>query len=167
MTAKLDAMLGLCETSDCRRVRLLAYFGEASQPCGNCDTCLEPPVTIDGTVAVQQLLSCIYRTGQRFGAVHVIAVLRGAATEKIAQWEHDKLSTFGIGRDRSDADWRAIIRQCIALGLLAIDHDGFGALQLTAGCRPVLKGAQRVLLRERRDSPGGASARKPKRSASA
>jgi ATP-dependent DNA helicase RecQ len=164
MTAKLDAMLGLCETSDCRRVRLLSYFGEAGAPCGNCDTCLEPPVTFDGTVAVQQLLSCVYRTGQRFGAVHVIGVLRGAQTDKIAQWDHDKLSTFGIGRERSDAEWRAIIRQCIALGLLAVDHDGYGALKLTAACRPVLKGEQRVSLRERRETGG---AKKAKRAASA
>ncbi|MEO7760973.1 MAG: RQC domain-containing protein, partial [Casimicrobiaceae bacterium] len=160
MTAKLDAMLGLCETSDCRRVRLLAYFGEASEPCGNCDTCLDPPVTVEGTVAVQQLLSCVHRTGQRFGALHVIAVLRGAATDKMAQWGHEKLSTFGIGRDKSDVEWRAIIRQCIALGLLAIDHEGFGALKLEAACRPVLKGEQRVMLRERRNTAPAKKARR-------
>src|SRR2546421_2683604 len=95
--AKLDAMLGLCETAECRRVRLLAYFGEAAAPCGNCDTCLDPPATFEGTLPAQQLLSCVYRTGQRFGAMHVIDVLRGEATDKVVQRSHDELSTFGIG----------------------------------------------------------------------
>jgi ATP-dependent DNA helicase RecQ len=147
-TGKLDAMLGFCETSECRRVRLLAYFGEASAACGNCDTCLEPPASFDGTVAVQQLLSCIYRTGQRFGAMHVIDVLHGEITDKVMQWRHQDLSTFGIGRDRVAQEWRAIIRQCIALGLLVVDHDAYSALRLTGASRPVLKGEQRVLLRE-------------------
>jgi ATP-dependent DNA helicase RecQ len=147
-TAKLDAMLGFCETSECRRVRLLAYFGETSAACGNCDTCLEPPASFDGTVAVQQLLSCVHRMGQRFGAMHVIDVLRGEDNPKVFQWRHQDLSTFGIGRDRVAQEWRAIIRQCIALGLLVIDHDGFGALKLTNASRPVLKGIRRVALRE-------------------
>jgi ATP-dependent DNA helicase RecQ len=160
MAGKLDAMLGLCETSDCRRVRLLRYFGEESTACGNCDTCLDPPVSFDGTVAAQQLLSCIYRTGQRFGAMHVIAVLRGERNDKVAQWDHDKQSTFGIGSDRSDQQWRAVIRQCIALGLLVVDHDGYSALKLTPACRPVLKGEQKVVLRAWRD---GGKVRKTKR----
>ena len=160
MAGKLDAMLALSETSDCRRARLLRYFGEESTACGNCDTCLDPPVSFDGTVAVQQLLSCIYRTGQRFGAMHVIAVLRGEKNDKVAQWDHDKLSTFGIGADRGDQEWRAVIRQCIALGLLVVDHDGYMALKLTAACRPVLKGQQSVTLRAWRDA---VKARKPKR----
>jgi ATP-dependent DNA helicase RecQ len=163
MAGKLDAMLGLCETSDCRRVRLLRYFGEESGPCGNCDTCLDPPVSFDGTVAVQQLLSAIYRTGQRFGAMHVIAVLRGETNDKVIQWDHNKLTTFGIGRDRSDQEWRAIIRQCIALGLLVIDHDAYSALKLTPECRPVLKGEQTVTLREWRDT---GKARKTRRAGS-
>ncbi len=149
--AKLDAMLGLCETAECRRVRLLAYFGEASAACGNCDTCLDPPATFDGTLAAQQLLSCVYRTGQRFGALHVIDVLRGEATEKVAQRGHDKLSTFGIGSERSSREWRAIVRQCIAHGLLEVDHDSYGALRLTGGSRAVLKGERQVALRAWRE----------------
>jgi ATP-dependent DNA helicase RecQ len=145
--AKLDAMLGLCETAECRRVRLLGYFGEASGPCGNCDTCLDPPATFDGTEVAQQLLSCVYRSGQRFGALHVIDVLRGDATAKVAQRGHDRLSTFGIGAARSGREWRAIVRQCIALGLLQVDHDAYGALRLTPASRAVLKGEQRVALR--------------------
>jgi ATP-dependent DNA helicase RecQ len=149
--AKLDAMLGLCETAECRRVRLLAYFGESAAPCGNCDTCLDPPATFDGTLAAQQLLSCVYRTGQRFGAVHVIDVLRGEATDKVMQRGHEALSTFGIGRERSDREWRAIARQCIALGLLEVDHDAYGALRLTSESRAVLKGERHVALRAWRE----------------
>ena len=147
-TAKLDAMLGLCETLNCRRVRLLDYFGQASSPCGNCDICLSPPVSYDGTVQVQKLLSSIYRVDQRFGAGHVIDVLRGTDSEKIRQWRHDKLSTFGIGQDTSDAEWRAILRQAIALGLVTVDHDAYGALKLTDEARPVLKGERGVQLRQ-------------------
>mgnify|MGYP001583441665 CR=1 FL=1 len=146
--AKLDAMLGLCETSECRRVRMLAYFGEAGSPCNNCDTCLDPPVAVDGTIAMQQLLSCMYRTGQRFGAMHVIDVLRGDDTDKVLHWRHHELSTFGIGRERGAQEWRAIIRQGIALGLIVVDHDRFSALRLTTASRAVLTGAQRVPLRE-------------------
>ncbi|MBM3908402.1 MAG: DNA helicase RecQ [Gemmatimonadetes bacterium] len=147
---KLDAMLGFCETSDCRRMRLLAYFGESGSPCGNCDTCLTPPVTVDGTIPMQQLLSCVYRVGQRFGAMHVIDVLTGHDTEKVLHWRHHDLSTFGIGKDRSAHEWRAIIRQAIALGLIVVDHANYSALKLTAAARPVLKGEQRVPLREYR-----------------
>ncbi|MHB8837585.1 MAG: DNA helicase RecQ [Gemmatimonadaceae bacterium] len=148
--AKLDAMLGFCETSECRRMRLLAYFGETGTPCGNCDTCLTPPVTVDGTIPMQQLLSCIYRVGQRFGAMHVMDVLMGHDTDKILHWRHHDLSTFGIGKDRSALEWRAIIRQAIALGLIVVDHANYSALKLTAAARPVLKGEQRVPLREYR-----------------
>jgi ATP-dependent DNA helicase RecQ len=147
-TAKLDAMLGLCETMHCRRVRLLDYFGQASQPCGNCDICLTPPVSYDGTVQMQKLLSTVYRVDQRFGAGHVIDVLRGADSDKIRQWRHDKLSTFGIGADTSEAEWRAILRQAIALGLAWVDHDAYGSLKLTDAARPVLRGAQKILLRQ-------------------
>jgi ATP-dependent DNA helicase RecQ len=150
--AKLDSMLGLCETAECRRVRLLAYFGEAAGPCGNCDTCLDPPATYDGTVAAQQLLSCVYRTGQRFGAMHVIDVLRGEATDKVAQRQHDKLTTFGIGRERGAREWRAIVRQCIAQGVLEVDHDSYGALRLAGESRGVLKGERNVALREWREA---------------
>jgi ATP-dependent DNA helicase RecQ len=146
--AKLDAMLGLCETLSCRRVHLLAYFDEKSQSCGNCDTCLSPPVSFDGTVAVQKLLSTIYRVDQRFGAGHVLDVLRGIDSEKVRQWRHDSLSVFGVGSDLSEAEWRAILRQVIALGLVMVDADSFNALKLTDEAKPVLRGAQPVLLRQ-------------------
>ena len=145
-SAKLDALLGLCETSACRRQRLLAYFGEDSGPCGNCDTCLDPPQTWDGTEAVRKALSCVYRTGQRFGAGHVIDVLMGRDDERVRQWGHDKLTTYGIGADIAEKEWRGIFRQMVALGLLAVDH-AHGALVLTAASRPVLKGEQDVPLR--------------------
>jgi ATP-dependent DNA helicase RecQ len=156
--AKLDAMLGLCETPTCRRARLLAYFGEddaVGTTCGNCDNCLVPPETFDATTAVQQLLSCIYRLkkerGQSFGALHVIAVLRGDKTgkgsEKILQWQHQTLSTYGIGADRTELEWRAIVRQCIAFGFIGIDHETYGTLHLTAKSRAVLKGEETVRLR--------------------
>jgi ATP-dependent DNA helicase RecQ len=147
-TAKLDAMLGLCETSNCRRVRLLDYFGQPSTPCGNCDICINPPVSFDGSVQVQKLLSTIYRVDQRFGAGHVIDVLRGADSEKVKQWRHEKVSTFGIGSETSEAEWRAILRQVIALGLVVIDHDAYGSLKLTAEARPVLRGERTVQLRQ-------------------
>ncbi|GJI97841.1 ATP-dependent DNA helicase RecQ [Duganella caerulea] len=145
---KLDAMLGLCETLSCRRVRLLDYFGEQSGPCGNCDTCLIPPVSFDGTVPVQKLLSAVYRVDQRFAAGHVIEVLRGVETERIKTWHHDSLSVFGIGADRSEQEWRAILRQVIALGLVTVDHEQYSSLKLTDAARPVLKGGQKVQLRQ-------------------
>ena len=146
--AKLDAMLGLCETLSCRRARLLEYFGQPASACGNCDTCLTPPVSFDATVPVQQLLSAIYRVEQRFGAMHVMDVLRGVDSDKVKQWQHDQLSVFGIGAERGDAEWRAILRQAIALGLVAVDHDSFNSLKLTDAARPVLRGEQKILLRE-------------------
>ena len=145
--AKLDALLGLCETAGCRRVRLLAYFGEASTPCGNCDTCLAPPETYDATSAAQKAMSAIYRTGQRFGAVHLIDVLRGKAGERITRWEHDKLSVFGIGEDVDEIAWRGVFRQLVALGFARVDHEAHGALRLTEASRPVLKGTQQVSMR--------------------
>jgi ATP-dependent DNA helicase RecQ len=157
--AKLDAMLGLCETAECRRVRLLGYFGEAAAPCGNCDNCLDAPATFDGTLAAQQLLSCIYRTGQRFGAMHVIDVLRGEATDKVTQRAHDKLSTFGIGRERGDREWRAIVRQCIAHGLLEVDHDAYGALRLAGESRAVLRGERSIPMRAWRETKRAARTR--------
>ncbi|NIA55620.1 DNA helicase RecQ [Massilia sp. TW-1] len=148
LSSKLDAMLGLCETLSCRRMRLLEYFGERSGPCGNCDTCLIPPTSFDATVPVQKLLSAIYRVDQRFAAGHVIDVLRGVSSERIVQWHHDKLSVFGVGAERSEQEWRAIVRQTIALGLLTVDHDAFSSLKLTEAARPVLKGQQPVQLRQ-------------------
>ena len=144
---KLDAMLGLCETLHCRRRRLLDYFGQSSAPCGNCDTCLSPPSAFDATVAVQKLLSTIYRVDQRFGAMHVLDVLRGIDSDKVKQWGHEQVSTFGIGSDRSEAEWRAILRQSIALGLVTVDYESYSALKLTDAARPVLKGGETVQLR--------------------
>ena len=164
---KLDALLGLCEAAGCRRVRLLDYFGEtseASRNCGNCDNCLEPPQTWDATEAVRKALSCIYRTGQRFGAVHLIDVLRGRHTERMAEWGHDKLSVFGIGGDLDDATWRNVFRQLVVLGYAQPDHAAYGALQLTEASRPVLKGEERVAMR--RAAAHKANARKAKKTAS-
>ena len=148
LSVKLDAMLGLCETLTCRRVRLLEYFGQEATACGNCDTCLNPPISFDATVPVQMLLSTIYRVDQRFGALHVMDVLRGVDSDKVRQWGHDKLSTFGIGQSRSEAEWRAILRQSIALGLVNVDHDAYSALKLTDAAKPVLRGGQPVKLRQ-------------------
>ncbi|MGQ0510113.1 MAG: DNA helicase RecQ [Betaproteobacteria bacterium] len=150
--AKLDALLGLCETAGCRRVRLLSYFGEASEPCGNCDTCLEPPQTWDATEAARKALSCIYRTGQRFGAVHLMDVLRGRATDRVTQWNHDQLNVFGAGADLDEATWRTVFRQLVALGYAQPDHDAYGGLRLTEAARAVLKGEQAVEMR--RAMPG-------------
>jgi ATP-dependent DNA helicase RecQ len=146
--AKLDALLGLCEASTCRRVRLLAYFDEASAPCGNCDVCLEPPQVWDGTVAAQKALSCVFRTGQRFGAVHLIDVLLGKETERVQQWGHRDLSTFGIGKELDEKAWRAVFRQLVAQGLLEVDHAGYGSLKLAEASRAVLTGGQTVHLRQ-------------------
>jgi ATP-dependent DNA helicase RecQ len=126
---------------------LLDYFGQGSEPCGNCDTCLNPPGAYDATVDVQKLLSTIYRVDQHFGAMHVLDVLRGVDSDKVRQRGHEQLSTFGIGSDRSEAEWRAILRQVIALGLVSVDHEAYGVLKLTDAARPVLKGAERVQLR--------------------
>ncbi len=146
--AKLDALIGLCETASCRRSVMLAYFDETlPEPCGNCDTCLEPVRTYDGTEHVRKLLSCVYRTGERFGAGHVVDVLLGASTEKVAKFGHEALSTFGIGKDVSREEWRAIVRQVVSLGLLNVDVEGHGALGLTEACRPVLRGEKRVELK--------------------
>jgi len=157
LVVKLDALLGLCETAGCRRVRLLDYFGEASAPCGNCDTCLEPPQTWDATEAARKALSCIYRTGQRFGAVHLIDVLRGRATERTAQWGHEQLNVFGIGADLDEAAWRNVFRQLVALGFAEPDHDAYGALKLTDASRPVLKGEQPVEMRQLQPRKGKVS----------
>jgi len=145
--ARLDALLALCESASCRRVCLLSYFGETSAPCGNCDVCLEPPATWDGTQAAQKALSCVFRTGQRFGASHVIDVLLGRDTERIRQWQHQALSTYGIGKDIDEKGWRAVFRQLVAIGLLAVDHTAYGALKLTEAARPVLKSERTVQLR--------------------
>ncbi|HKA40916.1 MAG TPA: DNA helicase RecQ [Burkholderiales bacterium] len=145
---KLEALVGLAEAAGCRRVRLLAYFGEASAPCGNCDNCLNPPRVWDGTEAAQKALSCVYRTGQRFGAGHLIDVLRGNPTERVQRLRHDKLTTWKIGADLTDRKWRAIFRQLVALGFLEAHADAHGALKLTEAARGVLKGELTVSFRE-------------------
>ncbi len=145
---KLDALLGYCETTRCRRQALLEYFGETyPQPCGNCDNCLSPPQTWDATEAAQKALSCVYRTGQRFGVAHLVDVLRGGDTEKIRQHGHDRLSVFGIGDDFDANRWRSVFRQLVAFGVLEVDIGGFGGLRLTEAARPVLRGEQPVRLR--------------------
>jgi ATP-dependent DNA helicase RecQ len=153
---KLDALLALSEAIDCRRVRLLSYFGEASEPCGNCDNCLMPPATWDATVAARKALSCIYRFrqngGQRFGAGHLLDVLRGKATDKVAQYGHERLSTYGIGADVSEAQWRSVLRQLISLGHLQAEGE-FNTLALTDSARDVLRGDVPLHLRVAVDAP--------------
>jgi len=146
-SGKLDALLGLCETAQCRRVHLLAYFGEEGAPCGNCDTCLDPPRTWDATVSAQKALSAIYRTGQRFGAMHLIDVLRGKKNERIERWGHDSLSVFGIGADLDEGAWRTVFRQLVSMGAVNVDHDNYNALKLTEASRPVLRGEVKIELR--------------------
>jgi ATP-dependent DNA helicase RecQ len=142
-------------------VRLLAYFDEAAAPCGNCDVCLAPPQVWDGTVAAQKALSCVYRTGQRFGAVHLIDVLLGKETERVLHWNHQNLSTFGIGRELDEKAWRAVFRQLVAQGLLAVDHAGHGSLLLAEASRAVLAGAQAVPLRRLQAGKPKAAAKRP------
>jgi ATP-dependent DNA helicase RecQ len=147
---KLDALVSLAETTGCRRTRLLGYFGEAlnATKCGNCDNCLSPPLVRDGKVIAQKLLSCAYRTGQRFGAMHLIDILVGRLTERVKQFGHDKLSVFGVGRELNEKQWRAALRQLVAMGHLRPDSEAFGALKLTDSARGVLKGETEVMLRE-------------------
>jgi ATP-dependent DNA helicase RecQ len=145
---KLDAMLGLSELTSCRRQALLAYFGDVlPAPCGNCDTCLEPPQTWDASTPAQKALSCVHRTGQRFGVNYLVDVLLGKDDERIRRFGHDKLSTFGIGQELSNNEWRGLFRQLIARGLLTVDLEGHGALRLSAECRAVLRGDERLMLR--------------------
>ena len=152
MRGKLDALLALAEATDCRRVRLLSYFDEASEPCGNCDNCLHPPAVWDGTDAARKLLSTVYRAEQHsgfsFGAGHIMDVLRGKQTEKVAQFGHQQLSTFGLGATYSEAQLRGVLRQLIAMGALNVQGQVFNTLQLTEGSRAVLKGDVSVQLRE-------------------
>ena len=150
LRGKLDALLALAESTDCRRVRLLGYFGEASQPCGNCDNCLNPPAQQDATEAARKLLSCIYRVekaGTAFGAGHIIDILRGKRSDKVLQYGHEALSTFGIGADMGEAQWRALLRQLIALGVVAVDAAPFNTLHLADAARPILLGEQSVQMK--------------------
>ena len=167
--AKLDALLGLCETVDCRRVRLLDYFGESRGgesrgACGNCDNCLKAPDEWDATEAARKLMSCIYRceqaSGFGFGAMQIIDVLTGQRTAKVEQYRHDRVSTFGIGKDLTALQWRAVIRQLVALRLLRVDYDRFNVLKLTPDAREVLSG--RRVLKLRRPSEKAPRQRKPR-----
>jgi ATP-dependent DNA helicase RecQ len=152
----LDAMLALCETVGCRRVQLLGYFGEDSEPCGNCDTCLAPPEAWDGTIAAQKLLSAVYRLRserhQKFGAGHVIDILLGKNTPKVTQHRHDSLTVFGIGTELRDTEWRGVVRQLLAQGLLAVEGD-YGTLVLTPASSHVLRKERQVMLRREPERP--------------
>ena len=159
--AQLDAMLGLCETIACRRQRLLQYFGQTIGPCGNCDNCLQPPQAWDGTVAAQKMLSAIYRLwkerGQRYGAGHLIDILRGKLTPRVSENGHDTLSVFGVGNDLSEQAWRGVLRQLLAYGLVIVDQEGYGTLALTVSSREVLRGERTLMLRREADRPAGRS----------
>jgi len=147
--SKIESLLGWCETNTCRRRALLRYFGEQrDEVCGNCDVCLNPPKTWNATEDAQKLLSNIYRTGQRFGSGHVIDVLRGKETAKVNQFGHQALSTYGIGKDRSDKQWRSIIRQLLVQNYLLVNDEMYGAIQLTEKAREILKGQTKIFLRE-------------------
>ena len=149
---KLNALVGLCETTECRRRVMLNYFGETlSVPCGNCDTCLTPVETWDGTTAARKALSCIYRTGQRFGAGYLTDVLLGKDLDRIRRFGHHQVSTYGIGKELAAEQWKSVFRQLVALGLAAVDVEGHGGLLLTEQSRPVLRGEQQVRLRREPD----------------
>ena len=162
LAAHLDAMLALCETVDCRRSRLLAYFGQESGPCGNCDTCLEPPESWDGTIPAQKLLSTVLRLqrerGQKFGAGQSIDILLGRRNEKVAQHRHDELKVFGIGGELTDLQWRGVVRQLLAQGLLAVEGE-YGVLTLTEASGPVLGGQRPVMMRREPERPARSASR--------
>ena len=164
MRGKLDALLALAEATDCRRVRLLGYFGEKSEPCGNCDNCLHPPAVQDGSELARKFLSCIYRvqqaSGISFGAGHMMDILRGKQTEKVAQYGHEQLSTFGIAKEAGESELRAVLRQLIAIGAVAVDGGMFNTLRLTDGSRAVLKGEVKVQLRESVATPSAKRSRR-------
>ena len=170
LSSHLDAMLALCETVQCRRVQLLGYFHQASAPCGNCDTCLAPPQTWDGTIAAQKLLSTVARLdherGQRYGAGHLVDILLGKSTPRMNQLGHGSLQVFGIGTELSETEWRAVVRQLLAQGLLGVDSDGYGTLRLTDPSGEVLRGSRTVLLR-REAPPATSRTRSPKRGVAA
>ena len=144
---RLTALLAYCEAPRCRRQVLLDYFGEQREPCGNCDVCADPPQLWDGTQAAQKALSAIFRTGMRFGVSHLTDILRGKASDKVKQWHHDQLPTFGVGADLDEHAWKSVFRQLAAAGLVHVDMAEHGALQLTEAAREVLKGRRAVPLR--------------------
>ncbi|RYE64862.1 MAG: ATP-dependent DNA helicase RecQ, partial [Oxalobacteraceae bacterium] len=148
---KLTALLGLCETTGCRRQALLAYFGEVyDHACGNCDTCRSPVETFDGTNAAVKAMAAVYRTGQRFGAGHVVDVLTGKATEKVLRFGHENQAVFGAGKDVDGKTWQSVLRQLTASGLLVVDHEAHGALKLGEGARDVFRGERQITLRKDR-----------------
>lgn len=153
--AKLEVLLGYAEAPSCRREVLLRYFGEDSGPCGNCDMCLTPPETFDASIAAQQALSTVYRSGQRYGAAHVIEILVGKASSKLLERGHDKLSTFGIGKALVDAQWHSLLRQLVAQGMLGVNE--YGGLILLDACRPLLRGEERFMARRVRATPKAAT----------
>ncbi|MGI8399827.1 DNA helicase RecQ [Agrobacterium deltaense] len=144
---KLDALLGLAETASCRRQVLLSYFGDRCEPCGNCDTCAEPPDLFDGAIAAQKLLSCIYRTGERFGQAYVIRVLLGVEDERISRFGHDRITTYGIGKEHDNRAWRAILRQLVALRMIEVDLSGHGGLSISEDGRRFLREKPALMLR--------------------
>jgi len=146
---KLDSMLAYCESAECRRIVLLNYFGETAAACGNCDVCLEPPIVWDGTIAAQKALSAALRTGQRFGAGHLVDILRGKLTDKVQQFDHNRLPTFGVGTELDEMAWRSVFRQLLVRGVLEADATAYGALKLTDSARPILKGEIALELRRR------------------
>jgi ATP-dependent DNA helicase RecQ len=160
LSAHLDAMLALCETIECRRVQLLNYFGESAGPCGNCDTCLNPPESWDGTVAAQKVLSAVYRLqrerGQKFGTGHIVDILLGKETDRVRQFRHDNLTVYGIGTELKDTEWRGVVRQLLAQGLLAVEGD-YGTLMLTEGSSEVLGKQREVRLRKEAARPARSS----------
>src|SRR5690606_38403759 len=164
----LDAMLALCETVHCRRTQLLAYFGQRGEPCGNCDTCLNPPESWDGTVAAQKLLSAVLRLkrerGRSFGAGHIIDILLGKKNPKVRQHDHHELTVFGVGTDLRDVEWRGVVRQCLAQGLLAV-HGEYGVLALTDAGNAVLFDGQKVMLRREPERPAPTRAARAAKSA--
>jgi ATP-dependent DNA helicase RecQ len=166
MRGKLDALLSLAEACDCRRVRLLGYFGEKGTDCGNCDNCLTPPRVWDGTDAARKLLSTVYRVQQQsgisFGAGHIMDILRGKTTEKVRQFGHERLSTFGIGSEFTEPQLRGVLRQLIATGALSVDAQAYNTLQLTEGSRAVLRGETQVMLRESVSQPAERKSRREK-----
>jgi ATP-dependent DNA helicase RecQ len=145
---KLDALLGLAETAGCRRQALLSYFGDSCEPCSNCDTCAQPPELFDGTIAAQKILSCIYRTGERFGQAYIITVLLGVEDERINRFGHDKITTYGIGKEHDNRTWRAILRQLIASRLLEVDLEGHGGLSMSETGRQFLREKPTLMLRK-------------------
>lgn len=163
---KLDALLGLAETASCRRQILLSYFGDRCEPCGNCDTCAEPPDLFDGAIAAQKLLSCIYRTGERFGQAYVIRVLLGIEDERISRFGHDRITTYGIGKEHDNRTWRAILRQLVALRLIDVDLSGHGGLSISADGRQFLREKPSLML-SIPSAPRAARQQAPRNAASA